>query len=179
VENCRLLLLSIEKNGFDHVKLFPFALSTTIGASLFYHAQGSNGGIIPTTQESITKPNFSVVPAIRLDTFFSEQIDFIKADVEGAEYLALAGAEELIGRFRPIITSEFCLIMLEPVSGISGSDFLRWMKNFGYRAYVIGRDGAPVEEIGDVDRFRAEWGSDHRIENLAFIPQESQFDPRF
>jgi FkbM family methyltransferase len=178
-ENCRLLLLSIAKNGFDHVKLFPFALSDTIGAASFYHAHGSNGGFWSKADGVLTQPNSFVVPTIRLDTVYSERIDFIKIDVEGAEYLAITGAEELIRRFRPIIISEYCLGMLEPVSGISGSHFLHWMKNFGYRAYVLGRSGAPAAEVGDVSKFLAEWGSNYRIEDLAFIPQESQFDPRF
>jgi FkbM family methyltransferase len=178
-ENCRLLLLSIEKNGFDHVKLFPFALSETIGAAYFYSAHGSNGGVWPKADRVLIKPNSYVVPTMRLDKVCYEQIDFIKIDVEGAEYLALTGAEEIIRRFRPIIVSEFCPGMLEPVSGISGPEFLHWMKSFGYRGYVLGRAGAPAEEIGDVSKFLAEWGSNHRIEDLAFIRQESQFDPRF
>ena len=116
---------------------------------------------------------------MRLDAVYREQIDFIKIDVEGAEYLALTGGEGVIRRFRPIIMSEFCLGMLEPVSGVSGSDFLHWIKNFGYRAYVLGRAVAPPEEIGDVSQFLAEWGSNQRMEDLAFIPEESEFDPRF
>ena len=148
-ENCRLLLLSIEKNGFGHVKLFPFALSNSIGSALFYHAHGSNGGIWAKRYDVLEKPNSYVVPTMRLDAVYREQIDFIKIDVEGAEYLALTGGEELITRFRPIIMSEFCLGMLEPVSGVSGSDFLHWIKNSGYRAYVLGRAVAPPEEIGD------------------------------
>jgi glycosyltransferase involved in cell wall biosynthesis len=34
-ENCRLLMLSIDANGFNHIKLYPFALSTNIGAAFF------------------------------------------------------------------------------------------------------------------------------------------------
>jgi FkbM family methyltransferase len=177
-ENCRLLLLSIEENGFEHVKLFPFALSDTIGAASFYHARGSNGGFWSKAHGNVlTKPNSFVVPTIRLDAVCDERIDLIKIDVEGAEYLALAGAERLITRFRPIVISEFCLGMLEPVSGISGSNFLHWMTKFGYRAYILDRRDGPAEAIRDVGKFLTEWGSTSRIEDLAFVPQDSQFDP--
>ncbi len=178
-ENCRLLLLSIEENGFEHVKLFPFALSDTVGAASFYHARGSNGGFWSKAYGNVLKqPNSFVVPTIRLDAICDERIDIIKIDVEGAEYLALVGGQQLIARFRPIIITEFCLGMLEPVSGISGSDFLQWMGNYGYRAYLIDRHGAPTEDIGDAGKFLANWGSRSRIEDLAFVPQDSQFDPR-
>ena len=176
LENCRLLLLSIEKNGFEHVKLFPFAVSDSVGAACFYHARGSNGGFWPKEDQNLTKLGSFIVPTIRLDTVLSERIDFIKVDVEGAEYLALTGAVALIERFRPMIVTEFGPGMLEPVSGVSGSYFLNWMKNFGYRAHVLGGNGAPAEEIDDVDAFVAKWGS--KIGDLIFSPQELQFDPR-
>ena len=36
-----------------------------------------------------------------------------------------------------------------------------------------------IEEIGDVDKFLSDWVSKSLIDDLVFIPQESQFDPRF
>jgi FkbM family methyltransferase len=177
-ENCRLLMLSIDANGFNHIKLYPFALSTNIGAAFFTSHIGSNGGFLPNVDTTVTDPNCVVVPSIRLDTIVTEPVHFIKADVEGAEYLAFSGGEGLLRQFHPVITAEFSLEMLQRVSGISGADFLKWMKNLGYRAYLVAREG-PIEEIDDVDTYLSGWGSQFRIEDIAFIPQELNFDPRY
>jgi len=91
--------------------------------------------------------------------------------------LAFSGGEGLIRRFRPIITSEFSLEMLQRVSGISGANYLRWMRNLGYRAYTLGRTDTLVEEIGDIDEYLSNWGDFYRIEDIAFFPLESDFLP--
>ena len=176
-ENCRLLMLSIEANGFKNVNLYPFALSVTTGATCFTSAVGTNGQFRVNSRETLVHPNCLVVPTTRLDQIISEQVDFIKADVEGAEYLAFSGGEGLIRRFRPIITSEFSLEMLQRVSGISGANYLRWMRNLGYRAYTLGRTDTLVEEIGDIDEYLSNWGDFYRIEDIAFFPLESDFLP--
>ena len=123
-ENCRLILLSKDLNKFDHLKLFAFALTNFTGTVFFSPHIGSNGGLLPAINDTLSNPNCMVVPCTRLDTVIDEKIDLIKADVEGAEYLALSGGESLIRRYRPIIISEFSLAMLSGVSNISGKDYL-------------------------------------------------------
>jgi FkbM family methyltransferase len=176
-ENCRLLMLSIAANGYSHVRLYPFALSHTLGALCFTSHLGSNGGLLPNTGQTITQPNCIVVPGVPLDAIVCESVDFIKVDTEGAEYLALSGAERLIRRYRPIITAEFSLEMLRRVSGIEGPEFLGWMKSLGYRLYVLRRDGVGIEAIPDIAGYLSGWGSALRIEDIAFVPEERTFDP--
>lgn len=177
-ENCRILLLTIAANNFHQVTLFPFALAEEMAALYFTPAIGSNGLVLPGRKETLLDPNCVVVPSMRLDAVVSGQVDLIKADIEGAEYRALRGAEAIIRRCHPIVTTELSLEMLSRVSGIHGPEFLKWMQGFGYRAYLLGKDGAAVEAIDDVDAFFAGWGSFYRIEDLAFIPAHMNFDPR-
>ena len=168
-ENCRLILLSKEENGFHNVKLYPLAVSNETGALFFTPHIGSNGGILPNRSETLSDPNCIVVPAMRLDDLVNGPVHFIKADVEGAEYLALKGAERIIRENKPIITIELSMEMVRRVSGIDGIEFIRWLQSFGYRALLIGRNGER-NDIDDLDVFARKWGEDTRIEDVAFLP---------
>ena len=108
-ENCRLVLINAESNGFKNIKLFPLALSYERGYALLRAAIGSNGMVVPSGAEALLDPRSAVVPCDRLDNLVRDRVDFIKIDVEGAEYLALSGAEDVLRRDRPIVTSEFSL----------------------------------------------------------------------
>lgn len=170
-ENCRLILLSLSANGFANVKLYAFALSNVVGTAFFSPAIGSNGILMPFAQESIAHPNCTVVATVRLDDLIKEPTHLIKADVEGAEYLALSGGKALIEKYRPTIVAEFSLDMLQHVSGITGAEFLRWMKSLSYRPFILRRVDASMVEITDVDDFVSTWGHWARIEDIAFVPQ--------
>jgi FkbM family methyltransferase len=174
-ENNRLILLSVEKNRFSHVRTFPVALGESPGAVFFSPHIGSNGGLMPSTGETLLDPNCTVVPCLRLDQVIDERLDFIKVDIEGGEYHALLGATKLIEKWHPIITTEFSMEMLPRVSGIAGGDFIRWLQGFGYASYVVARDMSGLKAIDDVDRFVAEWGDPVRIEDLAFWPANAAF----
>ena len=144
-ENCRLIILSAAENGFKHIELFPIALADAPGALCFSPAIGSNGHLLPSGRETLLHPNCIIVAAMRLDEIVGDRrIDFIKADVEGAEYRALSGATRIIARDRPIITSEFSIEMLSRVSGIEGSDYLFWISSLGYCISVVKADRSGI-----------------------------------
>ena len=170
-ENCRLILLNAEKNQFKNIELLPLALSEIRGFALFRTGIGSNGCMQSTTTDTLLDHKCIVVPCERLDALLHDQpIHFIKADIEGAEYRALCGAETILRKQRPIVTAEFSLEMVHRVSGIDGADFLRWMKSLDYRVVLIDRDGITRHDVSDIDALIADWGSYTRIEDLAFIP---------
>jgi FkbM family methyltransferase len=169
-ENCRLILLSKEENHFSQLLLHPLALTKEGGYVYFSPFIGSNGGLLPSVKDTLLNPNCTIVPCAALDTIIPDgQVDFIKADVEGAEYLTLKGAERILRRCRPVVTCEFSLEMINRVSGISGADFLRWMKSLGYSGRVLGNQGK-AENIDDIDAFLATWGDYIRIEDILFTP---------
>jgi FkbM family methyltransferase len=169
-ENCRLLLLSKTLNGFNNIDLLPLGLSNNRGAVFFTPVIGSNGTLLPNTSDTLMDPNCMVIPCERFDEVVKEHVDFIKADIEGAEYLALSGAAQTIARDKPIITIEFSMEMTNRISGINGSDFLKWVKAFGYRMEMLGRAEAGARPISDIDAFITDWGNPLRIEDLAFLP---------
>lgn len=168
-ENCRLILLSAEANGFENIDLFPIALTEKSGFVLFTPALGSNGTLLDSSMKNIVDCRCVVVPSARFDSIYSDRIDFIKIDVEGAEYRALQGAASTIKKHLPVITSEFCPHMLWLTSNVKPVEYLESILTYGYRGYVLGRSG-DSEEITDAGKFMAGYGSDERIEDLAFLP---------
>ncbi len=175
-ENCRMLMMSAEANGATNITVVPVALSNKLGAAAFSPALGSNGQFMHAVSSPLHHPNCTVVPTVRLDTIIApDRLDFIKIDIEGAEPLALAGAEALIEKHRPIITSEFSVTMVSDVSGISGEEYIGRMIARDYRAYTLAASG-PHQEITDPQSFLANWPDKFRIEDLAFVPRENSFD---
>jgi FkbM family methyltransferase len=169
-ENSRMILLSAIENGLDEiVTLYPVALSDRLGFAYFTPMVGSNGGMLPDRLETLSDPNVIVVPTMRLDDIWAGPVHYIKADVEGAEYPALKGAEKIIREHRPIITIELSMEMTKRVSGIEAVDFIRWLNSLGYEGTILGRTGAR-EPIGDPSKLLERWGDSLRIEDIAFLP---------
>ena len=71
-----------------------------------------------------------------LDDWFVEQglrrLDFIKLDVEGAEFLVLAGAEQMLARFRPLILAEFDTYWIS-THGRTAEQVTQWAAAHDYR----------------------------------------------
>jgi hypothetical protein len=85
----------------------------------------------------------TTVPSVKIDDLIpkNKKIDFVKIDVEGAEYNALLGASELIARDHPTIVSEFAPQTMPGISGVDGRQYLRFLLDFGYTIGVIEHDG--------------------------------------
>jgi FkbM family methyltransferase len=76
------------------------------------------------------------IQTIKLDTLCQdfERLDFIKLDVEGHEPEALAGAKQVIQRFRPSMLVE---INDDFEKGSTGDKVLTFMQGLQYRMYVL------------------------------------------
>ncbi len=148
--NVRLLEASRRANGFAQVTVAQVAASDRIGL-LALHAAHSNGTTGDLPGEAAALLAAETVPALPIDRLLDADrpIRLIKADVEGAEGLAMAGAAAAIGRHRPWVISEFCPDALRNISGISWDAYLGSFTGRGYRIHVIA-------ELGTED-----CGSDH------------------
>jgi FkbM family methyltransferase len=170
-ENCRLIMLSARRNNFQNLSIYPIALGDRVGHVLFSTCVGSNGSLIPDTQESLTSASCVVVPMFRLDDVLRTRVDCIKMDVEGAEGLVVKGANHVIETYRPMITSEFSMEMLPRISGITGIDYLRYFRDKGYKVFLIDRHSQDLVPITDISTFVRDYGEPTRIEDLAFLPE--------
>jgi len=105
--------------------------------------------------ESENNKDFLKFPCIKLDSFAKEKnisfIDFLKIDVEGAEYKVLKGAEELLKEKR----IKYLLFEVNKNLkdyGKSKKDVFEMLSNFGYRIYkfVDGGDNF-IEKLENFD----------------------------
>ena len=142
--NTRLLEASRRVNGFDNLTVCQAAADCKIGI-LGLYASDSNGTTSPIENEWDLLSSAHTVAALRVDDLVppGQRIDFIKIDVEGAEYKALLGTERVIRTWSPVILSEFSPGLLAGISKVSGPAYLDWLMTLGYRIGVVTRTEQP------------------------------------
>jgi FkbM family methyltransferase len=150
--NARMLEASRRANAFAHVSIAQTAAGRKTGL-LILNTSYSNGTTsdLPAGLDALLAAQ--AVPSIKLDSLLDPEmkVDFIKVDVEGAEFNALLGAEATLRRWRPMIVSEFSPSLMPGISKISGEDYLRWLIALGYDLSVIEADGSLTETGSDVN----------------------------
>jgi FkbM family methyltransferase len=94
------------------------------------------------------------VETVRLDDFVGQaglaRLDFIKADVEGAEGLVLRGGEQALRRFGPAIYVELDARFTARL-GYTPQELFAFLAGLGYRA---SRGGAAAGELEPVDAYQ-------------------------
>ncbi|HEX9671072.1 MAG TPA: FkbM family methyltransferase [Thermoanaerobaculia bacterium] len=147
-ELAELLARSVAENGFaGRVELVRAAVADRSGtAGLFsghdpLNRSGSfllRGGAVPEVPGDVLD-----VPVIQLDAQpLRRPVSLVKIDVEGAEPLALRGAERLLREDRPIILAEINPAQLARVAGTTPAAFLAEMGARGYACRTL--DGRPA-----------------------------------
>lgn len=66
-----------------------------------------------------------------------KRLDFIKIDVEGAEFKVLKGGARTITRFHPILQYEYSNVIDHMVGSRNASDSFNFLNNLGYRQLMI------------------------------------------
>jgi hypothetical protein len=120
---------------------------------LVLHGSYSNAMTSAVPDDAAAVITSTTVPSVKIDDLIpkTKKIDFVKIDVEGAEYNALLGASELITRCHPTIVSEFAPQTMPGISGVDGRQYLRFLLDFGYRISVIEGSGALSDCGTDVE----------------------------
>ncbi len=106
------------------------------------------------------------VPAIHLDAFFAEkqiQPDFIKIDVEGAEFQVVQGTQALLREHAPMIAMEF--LAAERMNA-GHRQALELLQTLGYRAHYIDEKGN-LQPCMNVEAYLAGRGLDS--DNIIFL----------
>ncbi|MCI8596984.1 MAG: FkbM family methyltransferase [Lachnospiraceae bacterium] len=97
--------LKMVKEIYHNITIVPYALAEKEGVSTFFDVESNigAGNIIGSTHDGLGK-RFKV-KVTTVDEFVKknrlEKLDFIKADIEGAERMMLKGARETLRRYSP------------------------------------------------------------------------------
>ncbi|HQG74003.1 MAG: FkbM family methyltransferase [Kiritimatiellia bacterium] len=118
-ENLPELKRNIAENKLSNVELHEVAAGSERGTVGFM--SGINGRITTATA------TVDQVPLVPLDDIISTRVDFLKMDVEGAEGRALAGAQELVRRWHPVIFVEIHPHMLGAF-GDTTRGVMKWLR---------------------------------------------------
>ena len=134
--NLRRLEQSIALNAILNVQVSSIALgdgSRSVDMWLKSEQTGADSGtaaVVPVGTGHLT------VSMCTLDEWTAsaglQRLDFIKLDVEGAEFLVLAGATHVLKQFRPLILAEFDEYWMT-THGNSAADIARWAAAWHYR----------------------------------------------
>jgi len=131
VENCKL-------NAFDsRCKTFQAAVSDTAGRARFHIAED------PTMSRLVESGDELEVSVLRLDDVvpLDGKTQFVKMDVEGHEYQALLGLENVIADSHPVI-------LFECNPGGRGHDIDRLLRRHGYQLlHLDGGRMTPISEL--------------------------------
>nr|WP_280818771.1 class I SAM-dependent methyltransferase [Thiorhodococcus minor] len=132
--NVKLIEASRRRNAFTQLHVLLAAAGEELGL-LAYNSSHSNGiaGAAAETLDGLLSE--TLVPKIPLDLVVApeRQIDLVKVDVEGGEYLALRGLEQTLKRCHPTIVFAFSPHALTAVSGGDWKAIFHWLTDLGYR----------------------------------------------
>lgn len=149
VRNVRAILAGAEVNGFSNIVVRNVA-ATAEWRLMAFGSTGSNGivGQLDGDGESV-----DIVQGVPLDASLAglERLDLIKIDIEGAEMIALQGAERTLATFHPTIVSEFAPPAIGAVSGASGEEYLELLLGHDYELSVILPDGEVTPATRAID----------------------------
>jgi FkbM family methyltransferase len=166
--NADLLERSIAENGFaERVTLERAAVSDHAGTGRLVSASDSInlGGAFLAAPGTELQGSLAAEP-VRLTTLDAypvrRPVSFIKIDIEGAEPLALRGAESILRDDRPIILSELHPAQLQRVARSTPTDFLLEMHSRGYQCHSL-EGGRPGQRLTSV--------SSSEVRTVVFLPE--------
>lgn len=151
-DSAKLLEASRRANSFDNVTVLQVAAGRE-RELLVLHGSYGDAMTLAAPDDAAELTSATTVQSFKVDDLVppGRKIDLVKIDVQGAEYNALLGASELIGRWHPTIVSEFSPNMMPGISGVDGREYLRFLLGFGYKISVIERDGTLKDCGTDAD----------------------------
>lgn len=150
-KNFAFLSRNIAANGLgQRVRTYNYGLSEKTGAVDFYLAPArcTNASLRNLAQDANAQTIRGLT--LKLDDWcenYQARPDFIKCDVEGAEFLVFKGAENCLSTFKPVVFTELLRKWSAPF-GYHPNDVLSFFKNLSYYCYAVGNDG--LQEIDRV-----------------------------
>ncbi|QIK79405.1 FkbM family methyltransferase [Sphingomonas piscis] len=132
------LVLNVPPN----VQVEPFAVADQEGVLTMYPTVLNCGGSFISNHPEVMTPEVSAkgkeqieVQVRTIDSYGFDEVDLIKLDIQGAEYLALLGAKETIVRNRPVVLVEQKAVNAEHIPIIKKTS--RMLRSWGMTAKEI------------------------------------------
>jgi FkbM family methyltransferase len=147
-ENCAALRRNIALNQFTDITIHECAVSDHTGEATFYLYE-ETGAQKMCGQNALFRRGAGReirVPMETLDSTLSglDRVDFIKSDVEGADFLVLRGARTILEKFHPIVVLEATEELAAELGG-SVAQILEILWAHGYEIYSLSHSGlAPI-----------------------------------
>jgi FkbM family methyltransferase len=139
-------------NGFKNINLNNIALSSKKELLTFYYSKNVTGA---SSSQNITEnPDISKIEceADTIDNYMLtnkiNKLDFVKCDVEGAEYFVFQGGFETFKNHQPIIFTEM-LRKWASKFGYHPNDIINYFYQFGYMCFVT--SNSKLKLINQVD----------------------------
>jgi FkbM family methyltransferase len=152
--NFALLKKNVEANGYKNVVLIKKAVSDKSQKLKLYLYENSGTHRIHKTKDSYASVS---IDAVKLDDYFksykshdkmySNRVDFIKMDIEGAESAAIKGMKELLQKNNNVkLMVEFYPKMLAGF-GVKPEECLGLLEKQGFKFYDLDEEKNKVEKI--------------------------------
>jgi FkbM family methyltransferase len=173
----RRLVASIAMNGLQGtIQTYNLALGNkSARIEMAFELGGLNMGgaqfLVPDRILSVdtTTEFVEVRPLDELDHI--AHVDFVKMDVEGAEWLVISGGLQRLSRDRPKILMEINETQLERVSGISAENLVKEISSLGYQFNDLREGGSTAlmsDPIYNIRELLARTG----ICNVVILPED-------
>ena len=159
--------LKLKKMESEKVKTFNLGLSSKKGKETFFTNQlSATNSLLPFCKgvknkwgglEGLTTIDSIQCEFITLDEFIEENqiyiIDFLKIDVQGAEFKVLEGAKNTLNK-KKIAVIQMELIIEETYVGQKSSNYyFKLFESYGYIPYIVCDFGATKTELLQMDVF--------------------------
>ncbi len=176
--NFELLKKNVELNHLSNVQIDHLALGKDNGTLTFklpsddYIGNAVGENIKKSSSDSKDVFILEQVEMLTLDAYAQKnnitRCDFIKIDIEGAEYFVFQGGKDFISRYRPIIQAEFNAYWIKQ-SNLTSTHFFEFFTKLDYVCAVERNNMFIILD----NPF--EYVIEEELIDLLFIPKEKQF----
>ena len=154
-KNFRRLMAHVSDNGLaDTVRTNRTALwheAETVRLSLGSDKASDGGYTIGVPPEAV---DTVACPGVRLDDYVAERkldrVDFVKMDIEGAEWFALQGAASVLARWRPTMLVEINRGACHRL-GYEPERIWEFLRPYGYLMWAIGQSPEMCRSLSSLD----------------------------